>query len=266
MRAFLLCATCSALVAVERPGGLSQGDAQEGGLALSPVLAYSSFTKHLAGTRVVSSGGRVEQVQATVRADLRLTGSLTLDLGTGWGRVRGPLGDDRGLLDSSLGLAWRFQQGGDGHPWRYGLAARAGLILAGSYEAGGPEALGDAANGGQVSLGGQLRHAGGFGVDLEAGVRDKSEGVPIALFATGRLAHRLAWAEPWVGFRYDGSVSGGDFGAVPDQEVKRIAGFAEAGLDLHLGGHRLGLFAAKAMLGRNKGEKTVIGLSGGLAF
>ena len=157
-----------------------------GHVSLSYVM-QSADEFYRASTKVSTPGGGEDLQQDTVwlNANYALADAWALDLQLGWAKsdfITGPgipTTDESfdGLVDANLGVTWRVV---DELEWDNlpSVAVRAAAIIAGDYETGQINSLGDGGDGFEISVivGKFLNNR--VGVSAEFGYRNRNEGIP----------------------------------------------------------------------------------------
>ena len=230
--------------------------------------------------RVPTPAGGEDLSQSTlwVNLDYGLTDSVALDLQAGWAESDfvvvspGPAPRDgySGMVDAHLGLTWRaIDEAVSDAP---SVALRVGAIVAGNYDTGYINSLGDGGNGFEASmivgkfLGNRVALSGEFGYR----VRDND--IPQAAFANASalwlLNDRITLG---VDYRLENSESGLDIGD-PDFSPQRFPELDEdhhsLGVRLYwnLGSLGLNLFHNQVFDGRNAARNGVTGASASYFF
>ena len=142
--------------------------------------------------RVAIDGGGKELSQGTVwlLGNYALSDNLGVDAQIGFamgdfdGMTTADTSSFNGRADTSFGITWRLvDEVASSMP---SLAVRIGAIVAGDYEPGHINSLGDGGDGTEASLIVGKFLGDRFGFSLEAGVRDRNSGIPTNYF--GNLA------------------------------------------------------------------------------
>lgn len=164
--------------------------------------------------------GELEQSTSWVAVTYGATDSLALDGRLGRSMVEaGPLGEDKGPTDMTLGLTWRFvdEDINDGVP---SIAARIGVVRAGDYDVGMPHAIGDGGDGFEASVLVGKIFADQLAFSGELGLRSLDHDVPRQTIFNA-AAH---WVTPMPGLtvraqyhqqRSDGDLDIGGVGFMP---------------------------------------------------
>ena len=183
-----------------------------------------------------------------------------------------PTKDDlSGLQDARAGLTWRFRD--EVTSSGPSMALRVGAILAGDYDTGYINSLGDGGDGAEVSL---LigRYVGERGVlSGEVGYRYRGDDIPediiLNLTAGVLVGNRVGLS---VGYRMTDGGSGLDIGVPPfsparfpelQEDIDLLYGTVNVGLT---GRANLGLTYGEVVSGRNTPNSEVFGLSVGFSF
>ncbi|MDE2923178.1 MAG: hypothetical protein OYL92_13830 [Acidobacteriota bacterium] len=188
------------------------------------------------------------------------------------GGPKHPNKDDlSGLQDARAGLTWRFRD--EVVTSGPSMALRFGAILAGDYDTGYINSLGDGGNGAEVSL---LigKYVGQRGVlSAEVGYRYRTDDIPediiLNLSAGVLVGERVGLS---VGYRMTDGGSGLDIGVPPfsparfpelQEDIDLLYGTVNIGLT---GSTSLALTYGDVIGGRNTPNSEVIGLSVGFTF
>ena len=179
--------------------------------------------------------------------------------------------DLSGLQDARAGLTWRFRD--EVVSSGPSMALRVGVILAGDYDTGYINSLGDGGDGAEVSL---LigRYVGDRGVlSAEVGYRYRSDDIPediiLNLTAGVLVGDRVGLG---IGYRMTDGGSGLDIGVPPfaparfpelQEDIDLLYGTVTVGLT---GRANLGLTYGEVIDGRNTPNSEVFGLSVGFSF
>jgi len=169
------------LVIASITGLLSQGCLAEG----SPWLAQPGLTS-ISLTQVYQSSDEIKKLPVKVKLSQNtswlsinhgLSDDLAIDFKTGYAESR----EESGLTDTNLGLSWRLADEfiEDSLPT---TTLRAGIIIDGDYDTGSPHAIGDGANGVEVSLLAGKVLQSWMAVSAELGYRKRTSGVPDDIF------------------------------------------------------------------------------------
>ena len=155
-----------------------------GYLSLSYVAQTGDEYYGASNKRPTPGGEDLEQGTLWLVANYALADSWALDLQAGWAKSDFTTGPGipttdasfDGLTDVSIGVTWRvFDELITGLP---SVALRAGAIIAGDYETGHINSLGDGGDGFEVSLIVGKFLSDRVGVSGEFGYRNRDEGIP----------------------------------------------------------------------------------------
>lgn len=265
---------------------------EPGETSLTPLYSYQRTREfHALGDRRLTLSDPLEQ--HTVRFDLEhgFAPGWALDAAFGWSSVTydessppflgvSLLGDGQttrdGLIDSRLGLRrLLLDETTSLSDWTPTLAVRAGAIVAGTYETGFVNAVGDGANGAELSLlAAKSFPASGTAVFADVAGRAFDGDVPDAIEASIAVSQRVREFVFTLGLRHQQSLDGLDIlgpGFItPDgfafPAVREVNTSLEAGVSLPLGPVTLGLGYARTLAGENTPRKEVYALSGATSF
>jgi hypothetical protein len=209
-----------------------------------------------------------------IRLGYGLSDAIALDATLGQGKVRvGAADNDKGQVDSVVGVSWRVLDEFE-NPELPTLTLRAAAILKGSYDGARLAALGNAADGLELSviLGKQLGSA--FAVWAQAGVQNRSGAVPDASFldlgARVRVTSSLSATLGYGSKKYAGGLDIGGLGFSPArfQEVAAERSIVRVGLGYALSANQgLSLNLARVASGRNTvKDDSIVGLSYTVGF
>jgi hypothetical protein len=225
----------------------------------------------------ITGGAATEFKRSTtqLRLGYGISDSLAIDGTLGSGKVEvGAADNDKGQTDSVFGLSWRVldEYASPGLPT---LTLRGALIVKGSYDGARLAALGNAADGVEVSvlLGKQLTTS--IALWAQVGVQDRKGEVPTASFVD--LGARWQFAPGWsasLGYgdkRYGGDldIGGPGFSPARFQQVRAQRSLLRAGVGFAFAGNQgVALNLAKAQGdGRNAvKDDSVVSLSYAIAF
>jgi hypothetical protein len=193
-----------------------------------------------------------------VRLGYGLADSVALDATLGAARVKvGAADSDSGQTDSVLGVSWRVldEFASPGLPT---LTLRGAAIVKGNYDGARLAAIGNDANGFELSLLVGKEFGSVFALWAQAGVQERSGAVPRAYFADlgarVSLGAGLGLSLGYGGKEYQGDLDIGGPGFTPArfQEVRAERRLARLGLSYALAGNQgLALNLARAVSGRN---------------
>lgn len=161
----------------------------------------------------VTGADSLDQYSFFLNFEYGLTERFALDAGIGWSEASldgGP--EDSGLTDSRIGLSCNLAT--EGRDWGGPtLSLRAGAIIAGDYDAGGINAIGDGESGWEVALLGEKTLIGGLGLYRDIGYRQRANDVPDALYGGAGLYFGAGSWTLSAGWQFDNSLGGGNIGA-----------------------------------------------------
>ena len=169
--------------------GLSPWLPIPGDVAISLNLSQQSGdTAYVGSTELplsaITGGGanRYKRSTTTLRLGYGLSDSVALDASLGRGTVKvGGADNSSGSVDSTAGVSWRvldeYEQ--SGLPT---VTVRGGAIFKGSYDGARLAALGNAANGFEVSVAVGKQVTSALSLWAELGVQDRSNSIPKATF------------------------------------------------------------------------------------
>lgn len=222
--------------------------------------------------RPTPAGGEdLSQGTVWVNLDYAMTDSLAVDVQVGWAQsdfvvlFPGPAPEDgySGLVDTTVGLTWRVVD--EAISDAPSVAFRIGGIIAGDYDTGYINSLGDGGNGYEASVIVGKFLGDRFGLSGELGYRDRDNEIPSAIFANVSalwlLNERFTLG---LDYQYVDSESALDIGA-PGFSPARFPELEEdvqsAGVRLfwNLGNVGLNLFHARVVDGRNTAANGITG-------
>lgn len=252
-----------------------------GEVAISLNLSQQSGdTAYVGSTELplsaITGGGasKYKRSTTTLRLAYGLSDAVALDASLGRGSVKvGGADNSSGAVDSTAGVSWRVLDEYE----RSGLPTvtlRAGAIFKGSYDGARLAALGNAANGYELSLavGKQLTSA--FSLSAEAGVQERSNSVPKATFfelgARYRVLPALSVSLGYTDKKYAGNldIGGPGFSPARFQQVRAERSITKLGIGYAITGNQgIALSLAKVGSGRNTvKDDSIAGLSYTFAF
>lgn len=136
--------------------------------------------------------GDLEQDTTWVSLAYGVTDAFAVDARIGRSAAdAGPVGEDKGGTDTTVGVTWRLLDE-DADPGMPSIAVRAGLVVAGDYDVGMPNAIGDGGDGYEASLLVGKIIAEQFALSADLGVRSLDNDVPQQTLFTA-TAH---WVTP----------------------------------------------------------------------
>jgi hypothetical protein len=209
-----------------------------------------------------------------VRLGYGISDSLAVDATLGYGKVEvGAADEDKGQTDSVIGLSWRALDEYE-RPGLPTLTLRGAAIIKGSYDGARLAALGNDANGFELSVLVGKDITSSIALWGQLGVQNRSGAVPNATFVD--LGARWRFAPGWnasVGYgekRYSGDLDIGGPGFTPArfQEVRAERSLVRLGLGFGFAGNQgIALNLAKALDGRNAvKDDSVVSLSYAIGF
>ena len=136
----------------------------------------------------------IEQTTLWLDANFGLSDALALDLQIGRSESEAKLSlkDQDGRTDLSVGLTWRLVDEDISEAGLPSVALRVGAILAGDYDVGVPNAIGDDADGFEVSAIAGKIFAERFALSGEIGRRSRNDGVPSETFFNAAAHYQIA--------------------------------------------------------------------------
>jgi hypothetical protein len=211
----------------------------------------------------------------SLRLGYGLADSVSLDAVIGYGQVKiGAADRDSGQSDSVLGVNWRVLDEFEQPSWPT-LTLRGAAIFKGSYDGARLAAIGNDQNGFELAvlLGKQITPS--LALWAEAGVQDRSGGVPNARFyeigARYRFATKWSASLGYASKKYGGDldIGGPGFSPARFQQVRAERELVKLGLGFALAGNQgLALNYAKVLSGGRNTVKddSIVGLSYTYAF
>jgi len=182
----------------------------------SPWLTEPGMTT-VALTQVHQTSDEIKKLEVDIKLHQNTTwlsinhginDDLAFDFKTGYSASR----EEYGRTDTNFGLSWRLRDEfiEDGGPT---VTVRAGAILEGGYDVGSPHAIGDGANGTELSvLTGKLLNSWAA-VSAELGYRKRTSGVPDDIFYSAGVhlipSERLTTS---LSYRFTNALDGLDVG------------------------------------------------------
>lgn len=236
--------------------------------------AYIGSTELPVSTITGGAASKFTRSSTQLRLGYGISDALAADVTVGRGRVKAGAADsDSGPTDSIIGLNWRVLDEFE-RPGLPTLTLRVAAILKGSYQGDRLAALGNAANGSDLSvlLGQQITSS--FALWGEVGVQNRSNSVPNNTYygLNGRLNVAPGWSLSLGASRsqYGGSLDIGGPGFTPAlfQQVKAERTLLKGGIGWAFAGNQgLSLNLAKVTSGRNTvKDDAIVGLSYTVAF
>ncbi len=251
---------------------------EPGQFLITPSALYQTADTYWAGTEKVgvdeiTGADSLDQYSYFLNLEYGLTRRFALDASIGYSEAGLDGGSKRdGLSDSRLGL--RYNIAAEGADWSGPtVSLRAGAIIAGDYEEGDIDSIGDGASGWEVSLLGEKSVFENVGVYGDFGFRQRENDVPDALFGGAGVYVSAGSVTASAGWRFDNSLDGGDIGGAgfgesfglpqveeDDHSIVASLGFTDQG------GRSYTLFGSHTLDGKNTAEKDIFGLSITLPF
>ena len=245
---------------------------QTGYVSLSYV--HQSADKFYRGKskRPTPAGGEdLSQGTVWLTANYSLADSWAVDLQAGWAKsdfttgpmIPAPQASFDGLTDVNLGVTWRIVD--EALSELPSIALRAGAIIAGDYDTGYINSLGDGGDGYEVSAIFARFLSDWFSLSAEIGYRDRNQGIPANVFAN---VSSLLLVNESLSFGLDYGVvdaqSGLDIGGPgfsPDRfpELKEDTETLSVRLFCNFGNLGMNLFYAKVIDGRNTAASDIAG-------
>ena len=192
----LLISTMTMLVCLPSTLAVAQGSAwlpepRTGFVSLSYVYQTADeFYRATAKRPTPADGENLSQGTAWLMVNYALADSVAVDLQAGWAKsdfitgpgVPAPEKSFDGLTDVNIGITWRMvDEAASELP---SLAVRGAAIIAGDYETGYINSLGDGGDGYEISIIAAKFLNDRFGLSAEVGYRDRNAGVPSDVFGT----------------------------------------------------------------------------------
>ena len=276
LRSLLLCTlvatACLAPRAASAEGSAWLAEPGTGFVNVSYVYQTADEFYRAEQKRPTPAGGEdLSQGTVWVNLDYAMTDSLAVDVQVGWAQsdfvvlFPGPAPEDSysGLVDTTVGLTWRVVD--EAISDAPSVAFRIGGIVAGDYDTGYINSLGDGGNGYEASVIVGKFLGDRFGLSGELGYRDRDNDIPSAVFANVS-ALWLVNERFTLGFDYQhvNSESALDIGA-PGFSPARFPELEEdlqsvgARLFWNLGNVGLNLFHARVVDGRNTAANGITG-------
>lgn len=252
---------------------------ERGQWQVNPTYTFQTYDEFWMGDEKSDLPDEINQHVFSVGLEYGITDNVAFDFLTGFAWTDfSPPGedfDDEGLIDSRVGLRYRFLDEFDYDSlFIPTLALRVGGIIEGTYDTGFPYAPGDGASGFETSLLlGKVFGDTGFGVNGEVGYRNRSEGVPEDFFVSAGVFQTIFDALTLsFEFVHTDALSGKDIGEPgfsPDEfpKVEEDSEVVQFGLGYTINEmHYVGLFYARTLDGRNTGEKDIVGVTYNITF
>lgn len=192
-------AACAALCAphIANAQELSAWQAGAGQGTLRVGYTHLEYDQFTSGTTLVTPANAFEQEGVIFDLRYSLTDRLGLEFSTGLSRAEF-VGEDEGLNDSRLRVRYAVADQANGALGNLVLAGS--VLVAGTYEAGGPTAIGDGVTSFELAGAFGRSFENGFAAEVYFGGRLRTEDAPEDIF--GGVALHYSFAEKF-------SVSGG---------------------------------------------------------
>ena len=217
--------------------------------------------------------GDLEQNTTWVSLAYGVTDALAVDARIGRSAAdAGPVGEDKGGTDTTVGLTWRLLDE-DADPGMPSIAVRVALVVAGDYDVGMPNAIGDGGDGYEASLVVGKIIAEQFALSADLGVRSLGNDVPQQTLFTA-TAH---WVTPIPALsvraqyhqqRSDGDLDIGGSGFSPPRfpEVTEDIDRVSVGASFTQGPFSIGVDRFNTTGARNTGDFNAWAVSVGYHF
>ena len=273
-----LLTVCAALFLwLPLPSAFAQGsawlpDPQTGYASLSYVHQTADKYYRAGAKRPTPADGEdLSQNTLWLNMNYAVADSWALDMRAGWAKSNFttgpgiPASQDSfdGLIDMNLGVTWRIVDEARGD--LPSIALRGGVIIAGDYETGNINSLGDGGDGYEISaiVGRFLNDR--FSLSAEVGYRDRNEGIPSNLFVnvsslflvTQNLALGLEYAVVDAESGLD--IGGPGFSPPRFPELEEDSEIATARIFYNFGNFGVNLFYGAVVDGRNTPDSNVVG-------
>lgn len=224
-------------------------------------------------------GEDLDQHTLWLNMNYGLSENLALDFRTGYAKsdfvLAGPTTDDsfNGLTDSTLGLTWRVVDEDISEHNLPSVAFRLAAIIAGDYETGHINSIGDGGSGAEASVIVGKIFADKVALSGELGYRDRENSIPEEVFFN-LSAYYLFNSKLTASFefKWNDATSGldiGEPGFSPSKFPELEEDFQVVGLGLSynvMNSVNLGLNLATVVDGRNTSKSNAIGLTIGYPF
>ncbi len=231
--------------------------------------------------RPLPGGGDEDLSQGTVwlSGTYGFNDSLSLDVQTGWAKsqfmtgpgIPTPSESFSGMVDTNVGLTWRIlDEVISDSP---SIALRAAVILAGDYETGFINSLGDGGDGYEASLVVGKFLGDQFGLSAEFGLRRRNDNIPGERFANlSGIWFLNDFLTVGLEYRMVNSTSGlqiGGPGFAPDRFPEIEEDTQTLGARLYYSvdeNFSLSLFGGAVIDGRNAAASNILGVSASYSF
>jgi hypothetical protein len=238
--------------------------------------------------RVLTPGGGEDLEQQTVwlSANYAIMDNLAIDMKTGWAKSQfalvGPTISESfdGMVDSSIGITWRFVDEWISESGLPSMAIRVAGIIAGDYETGYINSIGDGGDGGEISfLMGKI-FGDKLGLSTEVGYRDRTDEIPEEIFVNLGAYYLMGPMTASLEYKWNNALDGlqiGEPGFAPDPinqpKLRRFPELEEDfraiafGLSYRIGETvNIGVNFASVVDGRNTNDANAVGLTIGYSF
>ena len=268
----LAAALCLAPLSASADGSAWLAEPGTGFVNVSYVYQTADEFYRAQEKRPTPAGGEdLSQGTVWVNFDYAMTDSLAVDLQVGWARsdfvvlLPGPAPEDSysGVVDTNVGLTWRVMD--EAISDAPSVALRIGGIIAGDYDTGHINSLGDGGNGYEASVIVGKFLGDRFGLSGELGYRDRDNDIPSALYANVSalwlLGDRLALGVDYqfVNSEYALEIGGRGFSPARFPELEEDIQSVGVRLFWNLGNVGLNLFHARVVDGRNTAANEITG-------
>lgn len=265
---------CFGAGSVAADGSVWLPDPQTGYASLSFVLQSADEFYRAAELRPTPGDGEdLSQGTVWLNLDYAFADGWAIDGQTGWARssfITGPgipatVASPSGVVDSRIGITRRLvDEVSSALP---SIAVRIGSVVAGNYETGHINSLGDGGSGYEASVIAGRFLGGRVGVNAEFGYRDRGDDIPVEHFANITslllLGDTLTVA---LEYRWIDSRSGLDIEEPPFtptlfpavQEDQRSIGLR---IFTNLGAMGVNVFCARVVDGRNTAASDIFGVT-----
>ena len=182
---------------------------KSGSLSVSHV--YQDAEKFYRGKdrRRLPFGG-IEQSTTLASLNYGLTDSLAVDVQGGYSEVETDNGmESGGMIDTTVGLTWRVVDEDISEAGAPSIALRVAGIIAGDYDTGMPQAIGDGGDGFEASLIAGRIIDNRFALSAEVGRRERNDNVPGETFLNV-AAYMLVSPKLSLSAQYHKTMSDGD--------------------------------------------------------
>ena len=154
-------------------------------------FTHQSGDEFYLGTEKMPLGDTLEQDTYSIGAQHGLADALAIDVQLNYAKINFGSGSESALGDSSIGINWRVLDEFDSTT-KPTVTLRAAALIAGSYEVGKIDAIGDDASGLELSVLAGKYLTPGLTVSGELGYRYRSGEVPDDIWASANVGYSLA--------------------------------------------------------------------------